>query len=92
MFKFNLKSVRDWNIIVFSFGLLLIVISIVAWQIYLSNKLGGGYINTTNQTSAANRPILSESKLSETLDVLAKRKNNSLSPKNYLIKVVDPAI
>ena len=39
------RVIRDWRIIVLCFALILIALSLFAWQIYLSDQIAGGYLS-----------------------------------------------
>ncbi len=88
----KIKPARDWNILVIFFGLGLIVISIISWQIYLSNQIGGGYVTTESQASGVTVKAIDLKKLESALKTIENRKAAFDNLKEAKVKIVDPSL
>ncbi len=73
---FKISPKRDWLIILSSFAILLLVISIVAWQIYLSNKIGGEYVQINETKDQAPIKSISIERLEALIVSIKKRADN----------------
>jgi len=90
MFRLNLVE-RDWKIMVLVFAFGLISLSIFAWQIYLSDKIGGGYLSSTITSTETNTKTLDKVRLQADILIFENRADEYLRLKNSS-KVVDPSL
>ena len=88
----NISPARDWNILVIIFGLMLLLISIVAWQIYLSNQIGGGYVSSNEPSGQAIVKSIDLNRLDISIGQIEKRNQifNSILPKGG--QIIDPSL
>ncbi len=84
--------IRDWKIIVSLFAIGLIFISVLAWKIYLSDKIGGGYL--TPEIPPANSVMreIDEKSLDAKVLFLENKQAEYLKFKANQPKLVDPAL
>jgi len=84
--------VRDWKNIVLVFAFALISLSIFAWHIYLSDKIGGGYFTSEPEPSAMIFKTINRERLQEDLLLLENRQIDFLQLKATQPNVVDPSL
>jgi len=84
--------VRDWKFVVLAFAIILILLSLFAWQIYLSDQIAGGYLAPTLSTSTVSIKTIDQKRLTENLSILKQRDDILLNIKTTRPKMVDPAI
>lgn len=82
---------RDWKVMVLIFAVGLISLSIFAWQIYLSDKIGGGYLSPTITAPETNTKIIDKKRLQTDIMIFENRAEEYLKLKAGP-KVVDPSL
>jgi hypothetical protein len=87
-----INFVRDWKFIVLIFVIVLISLSLFAWQIYLSEEIAGGYLTSTLSTSTVSIKTINQKRLETDLSILEERDNILLNIKTTRPKMVDPAL
>lgn len=83
---------RDWKIIVLIFATGLIVLSLFAWRIYLSEKIGGGFLAQEVPPADALTSTVNNQKLEAGLIILETRQADFLKIKADQTKLIDPSI
>jgi hypothetical protein len=68
-----LYYVRDWRIAVLVFAVGMISLTIFSWQIYLSDKIAGGYFEPKTEFSTISVKTINEKKLKEDISLLESR-------------------
>ncbi len=76
---------RDWRIILGIFLVGLIIISFLAWKVYLSSQIADGYFSEYISENTTNVKDVNLKKLQISLSVLKSRGDG-------LIKVIDPSL
>jgi hypothetical protein len=92
--KIKVKKInpsRDWRIIVWSFALVLIVISGFSWRIYLSEKIGGGYFTKSVETTESATREIDIKRLKKAVTISEKRDQAFRELKNNLLRPLDPS-
>jgi hypothetical protein len=84
--------VRDWTIMVYLFAAGLILISFFAWQIYLSNHIGGGYFNMNIEPTSTYVRVVDKKRLQIDLNDVEQKEINFLKYKDSQSIPFDPAI
>lgn len=87
-----INYVRDWKLMVYSFAAGLILVSFFAWQIYLSNQIGGGYLNINIGTTDSYVKVVDKKRLQADLDQVAQKEIDFLKYKASQSKPLDPAL
>lgn len=82
---------RDWKIIVLVFALGLLIVSFFAWQIYLSDKIGGGFLSE-EVPLVSNIDTLDTKRLKADLLILETHQSDYQSIKANQPKIVDPSL
>ncbi|MFA7252854.1 MAG: hypothetical protein WC027_03285 [Candidatus Paceibacterota bacterium] len=82
---------RDWKIMVLIFAVGLISLSIFAWQIYLSDKIGGGYLSPTITAPETNTKTVDKKRLQADIMIFETRADEYQKLKTSP-KVVDPSL
>lgn len=85
------NAYRDWMIIVIVFAVGLISLSGLAWQIYLSDHIGGGYLQPTVSTTDMTVKTLDEKRLNTNLTILNTHKADFIYLKSNPLKLIDPS-
>jgi hypothetical protein len=83
---------RDWIIIVIIFTVCLLSLSFFSWRIYLSDQLGGGYIQADNRNISIVKNKIDKKKLKEVLTLLEARDSKLISIKINRPKMIDPSL
>jgi len=83
---------RDWKIIVLVFAIGLLLLSAFAWKIYLSNRIGGGYLAGTAKPADIFVKTMGKGELQTDLLILENKQYNYLKLKASSIKLVDPSL
>ena len=83
---------RDWRIIVTVFAVGLLVLSVFAWHIYLSNHIAGGYLAPTAGDVAVSVKIINTKKLQADLLILETKQADYLKLKSNQAKLIDPSL
>jgi hypothetical protein len=84
------RVLRDWRISTLTFAVILIVLSLLAWQVYLSREIGGGYLNVENTSSDLLVKIVDEKRLEATISRMKERESAFLKIKSDRTKLGDP--
>jgi hypothetical protein len=94
MKNFYLKNnpLRDWKIMVICFAIGLIILSFFAWRIYLSNKIAGGYLAPTIESSSQITKTVDKKRLDADILILENKQNNYLKLKSSTTKLIDPSL
>jgi hypothetical protein len=87
-----IHHIRDWKILVYTFAIGLIAISIFSWQIYLSNEIAGGYLNIQDANQQVPAKAINLKKLQADLLILETRQTDYLKIKANPVKLVDPSL
>jgi len=82
---------RDWKIIAYIFIAGIILISLFAWKIYLSDELGGGYFGVSSPSAEIETLSINEKRLQADILLLESIKSNYLDSKTTQSKVIDPS-
>lgn len=94
MKKINLIKIsphRDWRVIVWIFGVALVIVSAFAWKIYLSDKIGGGYFSPETGTTENQTRVIDTKRLKKAVMISEKRALDSANLKNNLLRPADPS-
>ncbi len=83
---------RDWKIMVLSFAVGLIILSIFSWHIYLGNKIAGGYFVPEINSTDASTKIVDLKRLKNNLLLLDSKQEEFLKLKANHPKLVDPSL
>lgn len=86
----KIKSRRDWLLIIFVFALLLLALSIIAWQIYLSNKIGGGYIKIVEDNISVSVKSIDLKRLDASVNLLDIRSERFSALSRETLRLIDP--
>lgn len=89
---FGNNYMRDWKIIVLVFAGGLVLLSVFAWQIYLSNQIAGGFLSLTEEVPAVPIRTISEKRLRADLEILQNRQTDFSKNKNNPVKLIDPVL
>lgn len=93
--KFKITTInpsRDWRIIVSSFALVLIIISVFSWQIYLSEKIGGGYFSKQEPAVESATRAIDIKRLKRAVLIFEKRAKSFSDIKSNLLHSIDPSL
>jgi hypothetical protein len=88
----KIKYERDWQIIVLAFGLGLIIVSAFAWQIYLSNKIGGGYFESDDVSSGVVVRMIDQKRLENSVSILKQKEIDFENEAGTRTNLVDPSL
>lgn len=92
MIKMKLKkSRRDWIKIIIFFAFGLILISSLAWQIYLSDKLGGGYLSSEFIETDVFVKTINKDKLLKNIEIMEAKEKSFETIKNSKPSLIDPS-
>jgi hypothetical protein len=83
---------RDWRIIIWIFVILFFSLSFSAWQIYLSNKIGGGFGSSKIEDIDNSVLTIDQEKLKTSIIILETKQADFINSKNNRSKLVDPAL
>jgi hypothetical protein len=86
------NAVRDWKIMVSVFAFCLVALSGFAWQIYLSDKIGGGYLAPATEAPADSVNVVDQKKLGASLSTLQIKQANYIKLKAEHPRSVDPSL
>jgi hypothetical protein len=86
------KPERDWKIIIVLFGLGLLVLSVFAWQIYLSDHIGGGYLAVEVPPADVSARTIDPKRLHTTTTLLETRQADFGSGKIGRARPIDPSL
>jgi len=86
------KARRDWIIIIILFAIGLFLVSILAWQIYLSDEIGGGYLSSDFVKTDISIKTIDKNKLFKKIEAMEIKEVNFENIKNIKPKIVDPAV
>ena len=84
--------IRDWKILVLIFAVGLFCLSAFAWKIYLSDKIGGGYLASDTEFIVSIEKTLDEKKLQTDLEMLRVKQSDFLKFEINRYKSVDPSL
>jgi len=84
--------IRDWKIMVLIFAIGLASLSFLAWQIYLSDRIGGGYLTPELPPSNISIKTVDEKKLQAGLLMLENKQIDYLKLQAEQTKLVDPSL
>ena len=87
-----INFIRDWKMVVLIFAVGLVLLSLFAWNIYLSDKLAGGYLASEVVPADTIIKTIDQKKLNNNLLILETRRADYLKTKSAGLKLVDPAI
>lgn len=87
----TMPFMRDWKIIVCVFAVGMISLSLLAWQIYLSDKLGGGYLSEEIDSQSATVRTVDKKRL-ETNILLFEARQADFDQLKTSPHVFDPSI
>lgn len=88
MKKINFTKInpsRDWRIITIIFALGLLALSLFAWNVYLSDQVGGGYFSSKISGEESVAKTLDQKKLKDVISTLEKRQPS-------LSRTIDPSL
>lgn len=88
--KINLEL--HWKIIISIFAIGWSIISIFAWQIYLSKHIGGGYFNIDIPQDELIVRTINKDRLQKDLLILENQQLNFSKIKTNQSKVIDPSL
>lgn len=91
LFK-KIDSLRDWKIITWLFALGLILLSLFAWNVYLSSQIGGGYFGMVSDQSETATPTIDQKRLQADLKILEARQADLVRTKAGQTKLIDPSL
>ena len=83
---------RDWKRIVITFAIGLLLMSAFAWQIYLSDKIAGGYLAPVIEQTDLSVKTLDKKRLKADVIFLDTRQADYLKLKASRTTMVDPAL
>ena len=83
---------RDWKILVLVFAVGLISLSAFSWQIYLSDKIAGGYLAPAMESSDVLIKTIDQKRLRADLLILQTKQSDYLKLKANQPKLVDPSL
>ncbi len=83
--------IRDWAIIVLVFAIGLVLLSLFFWQIYLSDKIGGGYLNINSEPTNISVKMVDKVKLQADLVLMEEKEKVFLQIIDSPSKLIDPA-
>ncbi len=86
------QVVRDWKIVVLSFAVLVLAVSLLSWRVYLSNKIGGGFLESESVITEATVRGIDENKLNSSLNMLENKKSDYENLKVKGLQAVDPSL
>lgn len=86
------RQLIDWQIILFIFVAGLILLAFFAWQIFLSNNIGGVFLNFEEETAAPSVKIIDESRLHAGILILEKKQIDLLKSKAEHSQLIDPSL
>jgi hypothetical protein len=81
---------QNWRCLTLTFSVILIVLSLFAWKIYLSNQIGGGYLKIKDNNPSPSIKTIDLIKINKTIDTLKQRDAYFFDIKNKPTKLVDP--
>ncbi len=84
--------VRDWKIIVWIFAVGMISLSVFCLQIYLSNKIAGGFLASPDVTSDVPVKTINLNKLKADILIMETRQADYLNLKSSSKKPGDPSL
>jgi len=89
----NLKNIeRDWRIVVLIFAVCLASIIFFMGQIYLSDQIGGGYLNPKADTSDVAIKTIDKKRLQTNILNLETKQAAFLKLESSKVKLVDPSL
>jgi len=92
MRKNNLSYIiRDWTIIVLFFAIAFILISLFSWKIYLSDKIGGGYLNSNFEITSPSFRTVDKKRLQGVISIMEEKQKSFLEIKNFSSRLIDPS-
>lgn len=83
---------RDWKIIISLFAIFWCIVSAFAWQVYLSDKIGGGYFDVELLESDVPTQTIDKNKLHNDLLILEKSQAEFTRLKSGQGKMIDPSL
>jgi hypothetical protein len=84
--------IRDWKIVVCIFAAGLVSLTIFSWQIYLSDKIAGGYLAPNIETSDSITKTIDEKRLQTDIIILETKQTDYLKLKEARVKLTDPSL
>ena len=84
--------VRDWKIMVSIFAGGLILLSLFAWRIYLSNRIAGGYLTPSTESNDLSLKTIDQKRLEADLLLLENKQTEFLKTKASGLKPIDPSL
>ncbi len=88
--KFYTIVLCDWKRLILGFAFVLIILSLFAWKIYLSNQIGGGFLKIPKDYPNAAVRTIDLKKIENTVDILKQRESDFLKIKSERTKLSDP--
>ena len=94
MKEINFKSnfMRDWKIGVLAFAVGLVLLSVFAWRIFLSDQIAGGYLAPQVTSLDSSIKSLDQKKLQVDILLLETKQADYLKLKANPPKVIDPSL
>ena len=93
MRKMNLKNIiRDWKIVISIFAVLLIIVSVLAWKIYLSREIGGGFFSNTQIPDDTLEVTMDSKRLKNDLFIMENKQADFAKVKAMRSRLVDPSL
>lgn len=86
------SSLRDWKIIVLIFSVCFVLLSIFSWQIYLSDKIGGGYLVPEEDNTTVVVKMIDKNRLTQNLSFLRARQDEYQKTKINKSRLIDPSL
>ncbi len=87
-----INFIRDWKMVVLIFAVGLVLLSLFAWNIYLSDQIAGGYLASEAVPADTIIKTIDQKKLNNNLLILETRRADYLKIKSSGLKLVDPAL
>jgi hypothetical protein len=84
-FLTKINPARDWKIMISLFALGLVLLSLFAWNVYLSSQIGGGYFTKDKSQENISVKMIDQNKLQSDLLLLENRPA-------AVSRVIDPSL
>ncbi len=89
----NLKNIiRDWKIVVSTFAVLLIIVSALAWKVYLSREIGGGFFSRAEVPTDTQEVTMDSKRLKADLLIMETKQADFVKVKATRSRLVDPSL
>jgi hypothetical protein len=93
MKKHHLKNIiRDWKIIVSTFAVCLVLLSGLAWKVYLSNQIGGGLFPKAEVPADSSEVTMDSKRLTRDILIMETKQADFTKAKTNNLRLVDPSL